>query len=241
MKKVFHPAGERGLANHGWLQAAHSFSFASWYNPDKIHFGALRVLNDDIVAPGVGFGTHPHDNMEIITIPQHGSVMHKDSMGHGELITSGEIQVMSAGSGITHSEVNGSRAEELKLFQIWIMPNERNVTPRYEQFRIDEEGMKNSFLQLVSPNPDDTGAWIHQNAWIHMADLDAGQHLEYSLKDSNNGAYIMLVEGAVRVQDQELEKRDAVGLWETEKVPFFAHTNARVLVIEVPMNESNYA
>src|SRR3989338_1793521 len=182
MKKVFHPAAERGHANHGWLNASHSFSFASWYNPDKIHFGALRVLNDDIVAPGLGFGTHPHDNMEIITIPQHGSVMHKDSMGHGELITTGEIQVMSAGSGITHSEVNGSRSEELKLFQIWIMPNERNVTPRYAQFRINQERMKNAFLQLVSPDPEDDGAWIHQKAWIHMADLDAGQTLEYTLK-----------------------------------------------------------
>ncbi|OFZ09881.1 MAG: hypothetical protein A3D92_00215, partial [Bacteroidetes bacterium RIFCSPHIGHO2_02_FULL_44_7] len=227
--------------NHGWLNASHSFSFASWYNPDKIHFGALRVLNDDIVAPGLGFGTHPHDNMEIITIPQHGSVMHKDSMGHGELITTGEIQVMSAGSGITHSEVNGSRSEELKLFQIWIMPNERNVTPRYAQFRINQERMKNAFLQLVSPDPEDDGAWIHQKAWIHMADLDAGQTLEYTLKDTDNGVYAMIVEGEVQVHEQVLGKRDALGLWEIEKVPFFANTNSRLLVIEVPMNESNYA
>jgi len=159
-----YPASERGYADHGWLKANHSFSFAQWYNPERIHFGALRVLNDDTVAPGMGFGTHPHDNMEIITIPLFGAVSHRDSMGNEGTIPAGEVQVMSAGTGVTHSEFNRNQNAELKLFQIWIIPNERNVTPRYDQYKIDPLSHQNRFAQLISPNKDGEGIWIHQDA-----------------------------------------------------------------------------
>jgi redox-sensitive bicupin YhaK (pirin superfamily) len=168
METILYPEKERGHANHGWLNAKHSFSFANWYNPHKINFGALRVLNDDIVAPGMGFGTHPHDNMEIITIPLKGKLEHKDSMGHTSVITTGEIQVMSAGTGILHSEFNASQTEAINLFQIWIFPNKRNVTPRYDQINIEYAKAENNFLQLISPDSKDEGSWIHQDAWIFI-------------------------------------------------------------------------
>jgi len=241
MRTIIHKSDERGRADHGWLKAKHSFSFAQWFNPEKMNFGALRVLNDDKVAPGTGFGTHPHNNMEIITIPLKGKVLHKDNMGHGEEIKTGEIQVMSAGTGITHSEYNGSSTEDLELFQIWIMPNKHGATPRYDQFSIDMSGMQNNFLQLVSPNKDDSGSWINQDAWIHMAEIEAGQEIEYAFKEKKNGAYSMLVEGKVRIGDETLNKRDAFGAWETEKVSFFAEEKSKVLVIEVPMEKESYA
>jgi len=182
METILYPEKERGHANHGWLNAKHSFSFANWYNPDKINFGALRVLNDDIVAPKMGFGTHPHDNMEIITIPLRGKLEHKDSMGHTSVITTGEIQVMSAGTGILHSEFNASQREEINLFQIWIFPNKRNVTPRFDQIDINYAKAENNFLQLISPNADDEGSWIHQDAWILINKPSKGNDIIYPIK-----------------------------------------------------------
>ena len=235
MKTIFHSANSRGHANHGWLNAKHSFSFASWYNPERIHFGALRVLNDDIVAPGMGFGTHPHDNMEIITIPLSGSIRHQDSMGNTSVITTGEIQVMSAGTGVQHSEFNPDHNQPLNLFQIWIFPNKRGVEPRYDQFRMDENRMIAHFLQLVSPDANDEGTWIHQNAWIHLAKPSNGTKLNYSMKDTSNGVYFMVAEGKIKIGDQLLEQKDAMGVWDTDMVSIEALENSKVLAIEVPM------
>lgn len=234
MNKLVHKANTRGSADHGWLQVNHSFSFAQWYDPTKTNFGALRVLNDDTIAGKGGFGTHPHDNMEIITIPLTGALAHEDSMGNKGTIEAGEIQVMSAGSGILHSEVNPTDVST-NLFQIWIFPNKKDVEPRYDQFKIDLSRMKNNFLQLVSPNKEDDGAWIYQNAYIHMAEVEAGKTLTYNLKDANNGTYSMIVEGEVDVQDENLSKRDAIGIWNEKEVNFTAKTNSKIMVLEVPM------
>jgi hypothetical protein len=228
-------AEDRGSADHGWLKANHSFSFANWYNPERMNFGVLRVLNDDTIAPGMGFGTHPHDNMEIITIPLSGAVHHKDSMGNEGDILAGEVQVMSAGTGVTHSEFNGNRNSELKLFQIWILPNQRNVKPRYDQFKIDPQSHQNKFTQLVSPNKDDQGVWIHQNAYIHLASVESGKKVQYVPKDANNGIYIMNVEGTFSVLSNELNHRDALSIDEAEKLTFDASENSKILVLEVPM------
>lgn len=232
---TLHRASERGHADHGWLKANHSFSFAGWYNPDKTNFGVLRVLNDDTIAPGMGFGTHPHDNMEIITIPLSGVIHHKDSMGNLGAIHAGEVQAMSAGTGVTHSEFNGSNEEELKLFQIWIFPRQRGVEPRYDQFRYDPLSYQNEFAQLVSPNKDDDGLWIHQDAYIHLASLNAGKSLEYVPKNPNNGLYILNVEGTFSLLSNELNDRDALGIDTAETVTFDAKTNSKFLVLEVPM------
>lgn len=241
MQKLIHRAENRGAADHGWLKSKHSFSFASWFHPDYIQFGALRVLNDDWVAPGAGFGTHPHQNMEIISIPLKGSMRHQDSMGHTEELHSGEVQVMSAGTGITHSEMNASHTEELCFFQIWILPREKGVTPRYENVVLDEDQMKNNFLQIVSPYPEDEGAWIHQDAWIFLSQLNAGKHVEYTLHGETQGLYLLVIEGEIEVDGEILGKRDAIALSETKKVPFFARNEARILLIEVPLNEQTYA
>lgn len=235
MKTIFHPANSRGSADHGWLKAKHSFSFASFHDSDKIHFGALRVLNDDIVAKGSGFSSHPHDNMEIITIPLKGTIRHKDSIGNEGNIKAGEIQVMSAGSGVIHSEFNPSHEEDLNLFQIWIFPNKQNVEPRYDQFEMDVLKMKNHFLQLVSPKKDDEGTWIHQDAWIKMTELEEGKTIPYKLQSEDNGVYFMLIEGEINVADQTLIKRDAMGISETNEVKIFANKASKVLAIEVPM------
>jgi redox-sensitive bicupin YhaK (pirin superfamily) len=233
MNKVIYKANERGAANHGWLNAKHTFSFAGYYDPEKIHFGALRVLNDDTVAPHMGFNTHPHDNMEIITIPLQGEITHKDSMGNEGTITAGEIQVMSAGTGIQHSEMNKSN-EELKLFQIWIIPNKQNVEPRYAQIKIDQGGMRNEFQQLVSPSQEDAGVWIHQDAWIHMIEMDAFSEQEYKLNKKGNGIFVMNIEGELSVANENLLSRDAVGVTDTESVNLIAIENSKALIIEVP-------
>lgn len=235
LKTSFLPASERGHADHGWLKANHSFSFASWQNPDRIHFGALRVLNDDTVAPGMGFGTHPHDNMEIITIPLAGSVKHRDSMGNSGVIPAGEVQVMSAGSGVTHSEMNGSHTEALKLFQIWIFPNKRNVEPRYDQFKIDPATHHNAFSQLVGPKNSGAGTWIHQDAYIHMATLEAGKSVEYHAKSVENGIYVMSISGQFSVLDHELNERDALSTNDIETLTFTATQDSHFIVLEVPI------
>ncbi len=236
MRKIIHKSESRGHADHGWLKAKHSFSFGNWYDPEKINFGALRVLNDDIVAPGMGFGKHPHDNMEIITIPLHGSLKHEDSMGNGSTIEKGEVQVMSAGSGIYHSEQNGSTDQEVKLFQIWIFPNTKNVESRYDQIEYSFADMKNQFLQIVSPLKDDQGSWIHQEAWIHLSEMDAQTTLNYSFKNADNGVYLMVIEGEVMVENELLKDRDAIGISEVSQIEIKSNNSTRILLIEVPMN-----
>ncbi|MFY0627227.1 MAG: pirin family protein [Reichenbachiella sp.] len=235
MNTVLHKSESRGQADHGWLKAKHSFSFANYYNPEKINFGALRVLNDDHVEGGMGFGKHPHDNMEIITIPLSGDLEHQDSMGHTEVIKSGEVQVMSAGTGITHSEYNANQDEEVKLLQIWVIPNQRMVTPRYEQIAIDPAKLKNNLLQIVSPNKEDEGAWIHQNAWFHLGNIDKGQIIDYKFKKSDNGVYAFLIEGEATIANQFLSKRDAVGITNTKNFNISTSADSKILLIEVPM------
>lgn len=235
MKTIFHPANERGFANHGWLQAAHSFSFANFYDPAKVQFGALRVLNDDIIAADRGFGMHPHDNMEIITIPLHGALRHEDSMGHSAVIKAGEIQVMSAGTGILHSEHNASETESINLLQIWLFPNKRNVTPRYDQQLLNTEEQNNNWAQILSPNENDAGVWIHQNAWFHLGKFNAGATSIYKQKDLSNGIYVFVIEGEVEVNGQKLAKRDALGITEQPEHPFNFLKDSHVLIMEIPL------
>lgn len=234
---VLHKADTRGHADHGWLNAYHSFSFANWYNPDRVQFGMLRVLNDDTVAAGMGFGTHPHDNMEIITIPLEGDLAHKDSMGNAATIKTGDVQVMSAGTGIQHSEFNPNHDLHTKLFQIWLFPKHRNVEPRYQQITLDVTEQKNAFAQILSPNADDAGVWIHQDAWFYLSNFDANVSKKLTLKKEGNGFYIMNIEGEIEVDGQQLEKRDAIGVWDANEIEIKATTDAKFLVMEIPMNQ----
>ena len=236
-KSVLHTADSRGHANHGWLNAYHSFSFASWYNPDRVQFGMLRVLNDDTIAAGMGFGTHPHDNMEIITIPLEGDLAHKDSMGNAATIKTGDVQVMSAGTGIQHSEFNPNADQQTKLFQIWLFPKYRNVAPRYQQITLDVTEQKNNFAQILSPNPDDAGVWIHQDAWFHLADFEAGYTKTYELKKEGNGLYVFVISGTITVDGQELETRDGLGITDFKTLDFKATTDAKFLLMEIPMKQ----
>lgn len=235
MAFIIHKENERGSADHGWLKAKHSFSFASYYNPKKMNFGVLRVLNDDIIEGGMGFGMHPHDNMEIITIPIEGALEHKDSLGNIGHIEAGDVQVMSAGTGIRHSEYNKNKDELLKLFQIWIMPNVRNVAPRYDQISLNIEERHNKIQQIVSPNQNENGIWIHQNAWIHIAKFDANLQTQYTLKSKCNGIYLLNIFGEISVLNQLLETKDAIAITDTEEIEIKAMTNAEFLIIEVPM------
>jgi quercetin 2,3-dioxygenase len=233
---VLHKANSRGHANHGWLNSYHSFSFAHYYDPSRMNFGVLRVLNDDTVAPAMGFGAHPHNNMEIISIPLEGDLQHKDSMGNVQVIKQGDIQVLSAGTGIQHSEMNKNKDQEVKFLQIWLFPNRKNVQPRYDQLSLDQSKMKNAFLQILSPNEDDEGIWIHQNAWFHLAEMDKGLEKDYNFKLTGNGLYIFVLEGSVEVDGQQLDKRDGYGIWDTDKVKFTSLSDdAKVLLMEVPM------
>jgi len=235
MKTVLHKSESRGHANHGWLDSHHTFSFANYYNPERMHFGALRVLNDDRVAAGEGFGTHPHDNMEIVSIPLFGDLEHKDSMGNHGVITTGEIQVMSAGTGIFHSEFNKNKDKETRFLQIWVIPNKRNVTPRYDQISIAELSKPDELSQILSPNPNDQGVWIHQQAWFHIGELSTGWKGNYSLKNKTNGVYFFVIEGDVTVAGQTLKRRDGLGVSETDEIEIIATSDARLLVMEVPM------
>ena len=239
MKQVLHLAQERGSANHGWLNSHHSFSFANYYNPQKMNFGLLRVLNDDTVAPGMGFGKHPHDNMEIISIPLQGDLEHEDSMGNKAVIREGEIQAMSAGTGIFHSEYNASKSDEVKFLQIWIFPGEKDVTPRYDQILLPDLSKANTLHQVLSPNPDDAGIWVHQDAWFHMGTLNEGAAQSYGIKRSSNGVYAFIIDGSFEIEGQKLNKRDALGLWETDTIQIKSlEAGSRLLLIDVPMNFS---
>jgi redox-sensitive bicupin YhaK (pirin superfamily) len=235
MNTVLHKANTRGSANHGWLEVNHSFSFANYYNPDRMNFGVLRVLNDDKIAPSRGFGTHPHDNMEIISIPLEGALEHKDSMGNGAVVQHGDVQVMSAGTGIRHSEFNANNDQHMKLLQIWLFPNKRNVTPRYDQISIKDIEKQNEFYQVLSPNANDQGVWIHQDAWFHLGKFDKEVRTNYKINKSGNGVYAFIIEGTAEIAGQTLEKRDGFGIWNVDDFEIKAEKNSRILLMEVPM------
>ncbi len=237
MKIVFHPAGERGNVDFGWLNAHHSFSFGHWYNPEKVHFGALRVLNDDIVKGGGGFPTHPHDNMEIVTIPMTGALAHKDSTGGEGIIQSGDVQIMSAGTGLRHSEFNASKTEEVNLLQIWVFPKVENIKPRYDQKTFDIADRKNKWQVVVSPEETEGALWINQDARFAQTQLDAGQKISYTNKFNGNGMYIFVKEGSIKVAEQTIGKRDAIGVYKTDSVDIEAIEDADILLIEIPMFE----
>ena len=232
---ILHKAETRGNANHGWLKSRHTFSFANYYNAERMNFGALRVLNDDSVEAGMGFGTHPHDNMEIISIPLEGDLEHKDSMGNVSVIRHGDIQVMSAGTGISHSEYNKNKDKRVKFLQIWVFPNKKNVTPRYDQITLDLADSNNELQQILSPNAGDAGVWIHQNAWFHLGKLDKGTGVEYLLNAKGNGVYAFILSGDITINNQSLNSRDGLGTWDVDKFSIHADSNAEILLMEVPM------
>ncbi|MEZ4818119.1 MAG: pirin family protein [Flavobacteriaceae bacterium] len=238
MKKIFHPASTRGKADYGWLQAKYSFSFANYFDPQRLQFGLLRVLNDDVVAPAMGFGRHPHANMEIVTIPQFGAVKHKDSMGNEGIVAAGEIQVMSAGSGVEHSEVNASAKEPLKLFQIWVFPEEENVTPRYDQKKIASLVKPNEISTVVKPKNEanENELWVHQQAYFNLGEFTEAIETNYSIKKQGHGIYLMVIEGQVSVADETLQNRDAIGIWDTHEISLSVTKDTKLLLIEVPMN-----
>lgn len=232
---VIHRANTRGHANHGWLDTNHTFSFANYHNPERMHFGVLRVLNDDHVEARMGFGTHPHNNMEIISIPLEGDLEHKDSMGNKGVIRQGDVQVMSAGTGIQHSEYNKNSDKAVKFLQIWLFPKKKNVTPRYDQMTFQRTDRKNTLQQVLSPHADDEGVWIHQDAWFHMGDLDAGFETSYKIKKSGNGLYAFVIDGEVEINGQTLSKRDGMGVWNIDEADIKANKDAEILLMEVPM------
>jgi len=236
MKQIIYPANERGFNDIGWLKANFSFSFGPYYNPDKERFGALRVLNDDIIAAGRGFGAHPHDNMEITTIVLQGALEHKDSMGNVGVINAGDVQVMSAGTGVTHSEYNPSSKEATQSLQIWIFPKERNIKPRYDQKSFAEALVHNQLITLISPdkNAKDT-LWLNQDTTFSMGNFDAGQHVSYEMKTPGNGAYVFVLEGNVIIEGCSLNKRDATGVYDTSSFTIETNSETRLLIIEVPM------
>lgn len=236
MKTIYHAADSRGDANHGWLKSKHTFSFANYHNLERMGFGALRVINDDFVTAGQGFGKHSHRDMEIISIPLSGKLGHGDNIGNNGIIETGEIQVMSAGTGITHSEMNADNYEAVSFLQIWVIPNKMNVEPRYQQIRMDELMKPNAFNQILSPNSDDAGVWIHQDAWFSMGDFDKGVTETYQLKNPNNGVYIFVISGKVVVNGNTLDTRDGLGVWDTKNFTMDVLDDAKVLLMEVPMS-----
>lgn len=236
MRTIYQAADSRGDANHGWLKSKHTFSFANYHNPERMGFGALRVINDDFVIAGQGFGKHSHRDMEIISIPLSGKLGHGDNIGNNGIIETGEVQVMSAGTGITHSEMNADNHEAVSFLQIWVIPNKMNVEPRYQQIRMGELMKPNAFNQILSPNRDDAGVWIHQDAWFSMGDFDKGVTETYQLKNPNNGVYIFVISGKVVINGNTLDTRDGLGVWDTKNFTMDVLDDARVLLMEVPMS-----
>lgn len=236
MKTLYHAADSRGFADHGWLKSAHTFSFANYYDPERMGFGVLRVLNDDFVQGGQGFGTHPHRDMEIISLPLSGDLAHRDSMGNGSIIRHGDVQVMSAGTGITHSEMNANANEAVKFLQIWVLPREHGVTPRYQQITLADQAQNNDFQQILSPNPDDDGVWIHQNAWFSLARFSQGTKKPYRIKREGNGVYVFVIQGNVRIGEHPLNPRDGLGVWDTDSFDVEALSDAEILMMDVPMD-----
>jgi len=235
MKKVIHRAEERGHANHGWLDTHHSFSFASWYNPERMNFGRLRVLNDDHVAAGRGFGRHPHDNMEIVSIPLSGALEHQDSMGNRGVIKANDVQIMSAGTGIQHAEYNHSREEPVKFLQIWVFPKEQDIKPRYDQRTYKPEDRENTLQTVVSPSHEES-LWINQDAFFSLGKFQAGRTTDYSIQHEGNGAYLFVLEGEVEVDGETLKRRDAIGISDASDFSIQAKTDAEYLLIDVPMS-----
>ena len=237
MNTILHKADTRGHADHGWLNSYHTFSFANYYNPDRVHFGALRVLNDDIVAAGMGFGAHPHDNMEIISIPLEGDLEHRDSMGTVAVIKHGDIQVMSAGTGVQHSEMNKNKDKAVKFLQIWVIPKDEDVTPRYGQITLNIADRRNKLQQIVSPDKKDGDTWVNQDAWFSMGNFDKGQKVDYTLKKKGNGVYAFILEGDFTIAGEKLNRRDGIGISEIEaKIEIEANSDkAEILLMEVPL------
>ena len=236
MNILVHKADSRGDANHGWLHSKHTFSFGSYQNPNRMNFGVLRVLNDDTVSENQGFGTHPHHDMEIISIPLEGDLKHKDNMGNETIIKQGDIQVMSAGTGILHSEFNNNPDKPVKFLQIWVIPNKLNVAPRYDQISLNTEDRVNKMQQILSPNSDDNGVWIHQNAWFNMTNLKQDKQLTYKLNDPvNNGVYAFILKGNATLNQQSGNERDGIGIWNTDTVAIVADSDTEILLMEVPM------
>ncbi|MCL9806981.1 pirin family protein [Flavobacterium amniphilum] len=233
---VLHKAASRGQANHGWLESYHTFSFANYYNPERMNFGVLRVLNDDRVSAGMGFGTHSHKNMEIISIPLEGDLEHKDNMGNSKVIKEGDIQVMSAGSGISHSEYNKNQDKLVKFLQIWITPNKIDVEPRYQQITLDKKERINKFQQVLSPNPNDEGVWIYQDAWLHLGSFDKNITAKYELKNHQNGVYFFIIEGKATIDGNKLDTRDGLGIWNTNQLNItIDEEKTEILIMEVSM------
>lgn len=236
MKTTLHKAETRGRASHGWLDSHHTFSFAGYHNPTRMHFGLLRVLNDDIVKGGMGFGQHPHDNMEIISIPLRGALEHRDNTGGHAIIKSGEVQIMSAGSGIAHSEKNASSSDDVNFLQIWVFPKERNIQPRYEQRVFSKADRLNKLQTVVAPQKEGGALWINQDSWFSLTNLTKGSALDYTLRRSGNGIYLFVIDGEVTVADLTLMRRDGLGISDTDKITLQASKDAEVLIMEVPMN-----
>lgn len=236
MKKIVHKSNTRGYFDYGWLKTNHTFSFSSYYNPDRVRFGLLRVLNDDIVAPGQGFGTHPHNNMEIVSIPLKGALAHKDSAGNEEVLIPNEVQVMSAGTGINHSEYNHSKDDEVNFLQLWIFPDKKGYKPRYDQKSFNNEERKNQLLKIVSPDKSNGSLWLNQDAHLSMSDIENGKTINYKINTKENGVYIFLIDGEISVGEEVLHKRDGMGIWEADEISITANLNSQVLLIEVPMN-----
>lgn len=232
---IIHKANTRGRADHGWLNSFHTFSFSSYHNAERMHFGALRVLNDDTVAPGMGFGTHPHNNMEIISIPLEGDLEHKDSMGNVAVIKNGDVQVMSAGTGISHSEYNKNSTKPVKFLQIWVFPYKKDVTPRYGQMTLNPDDRLNKLQQIISPNHNDEGLWIHQQAWFYLGKFTEQQKIQHQLHNNNNGLYAFVLSGSLKLNNTQLDTRDGAGIWNTNAVEFEMNSDSEVLLMEVPM------
>lgn len=235
MKTLFHSADRRGHVSFGWLDSHHSFSFGNYYDPEKVNFGMLRVLNDDVITGGSGFGTHPHDNMEIVSIPLSGSIKHKDSMGTETVINENDVQIMSAGTGIKHSEYNYNKDKSASFLQIWVISKQRNIAPRYDQKTFNPSNRINQFQPVVAPD-DEQAVWINQDAWFSLSSLNAGLTTSYKIKKEGNGVYAFVINGSITINSQTLFKRDALGIWDIEKLAITAETNAELLLIDVPMS-----
>lgn len=236
MKTVFHAADSRGDAEYGWLKSRHTFSFAEYYDPQRMGFGVLRVINDDCVQGGMGFGRHPHQDMEIISLPLSGDLAHKDSMGNGSIIKNGDIQVMSAGTGITHSEMNANADKPVKFLQIWVLTRKNGIKPRYQQVTIADQAKLNDFQQILSPNADDDGVWIHQDAWFSLANFDKDTSRYYQIKKSGNGVYVFVIKGSANIGDRQLGERDGLGIWDADGFELTATSDAQILLMDVPMD-----
>ncbi len=236
MRKIVHKADSRGYFDYGWLKTNHSFSFSQYYDPERMNFGMLRVLNDDIVAPGQGFGTHPHNDMEIVSIPLKGGLAHRDNTGSEGIIYPNEVQVMSAGTGILHSEFNHSKEEESNFLQLWILPDKKGYEPRYDQKTFNPDARKNRLQRIVTPDKNDGNLWLNQDAFLSMADIEKGKSINYRINLKDNGVYVFVLEGKIDSAEEKLEKRDGMGIWEIDEIPLIANDDSQILLIEVPMN-----